>query len=205
MWQQLAERLGSKLKMAATSHPQSDGQSKRTIRNLSQYLRAFVSNSGRNWQDALGFAGFAYNDSVNTTGFSPFQLLLGQDPTMPWQLIVPGQSQREEVRKLCDRMTSNVAKALAALERARMRSVKQVNLKRRPGGYNIRDQVYINTRLFRDKLPGVNRLKPNLVGPFRAVKELNNSYEVDLGESGLGMRPVFNTSELKRAPISEGA
>ncbi|GKF72127.1 reverse transcriptase domain-containing protein, partial [Tanacetum coccineum] len=43
-WQSLQKALGTQLDMSASYHPQTDGQSKRTIQTLEDMLRACVIN-----------------------------------------------------------------------------------------------------------------------------------------------------------------
>lgn len=197
-WKSLMSRLGAHLRMSSARHPRTDGQTERTIRTFNEFLRAFVGSSGKNWEAQLPFAEFAYNDSANSTGFSPFELVLGQNPELPWQLILPGKAEMESVQEFCGRMQRNITRALNALEKSRKRTAKRADMRRREGAYKVGEQVYINTRLFKNMLPGVARFKPSFIGPYTITKKLHNSYQLDLrGEHRL--HPVFNTTELKPA------
>ncbi|GKC90865.1 reverse transcriptase domain-containing protein [Tanacetum coccineum] len=48
-WQTLQKALGTRLDMSTAYHPQTDGQSKRTIQTLEDMLRACVIDFGGNW------------------------------------------------------------------------------------------------------------------------------------------------------------
>ncbi|GKC12254.1 putative reverse transcriptase domain-containing protein [Tanacetum coccineum] len=48
-WKSLNEALGTQLDMSAAYHPQTDGQSKRTIQILKDMLRACVIDFGKGW------------------------------------------------------------------------------------------------------------------------------------------------------------
>ncbi|EOY14073.1 Retrotransposon, Ty3-gypsy subclass-like protein [Theobroma cacao] len=48
-WGRVQEALGTKLKFSTTFHPQTDGQSERTIQMLEDMLRAFVVDLGGTW------------------------------------------------------------------------------------------------------------------------------------------------------------
>ena len=198
LWKNLMERLGVQLKMSSSNHPQTDGQSERTIRTLNEYLRAYARVSGKDWLKFVPFAEFAYNDATNLTGYSPYQLLHGQNPELPWQMIIPGKTEMEEVNDFCARMQNNIQRALYTLERSRMKTAQRVDQGRRIGEYQVGEQVYVNTRLFKTSLPGVARFKPTFIGPFEIKKKLGNSYEVDM-KGEYNMHPVFNTTELKLA------
>ncbi|GJY28187.1 putative reverse transcriptase domain-containing protein [Tanacetum coccineum] len=53
LWQALQEALGTRLDMSTTYHPQTDGQSKRTIQMLEDMLRACVMDFGGSWDTHL--------------------------------------------------------------------------------------------------------------------------------------------------------
>jgi hypothetical protein len=48
LWPSLQRALGTKLNLSTTSHPQTDGQSKRTIQTLEDLLRSCVLEFGGN-------------------------------------------------------------------------------------------------------------------------------------------------------------
>jgi len=48
-WQKLQSALGSKLTMSSTYHPQTDGQSKRTIQSLEDLLRTCILDHFSAW------------------------------------------------------------------------------------------------------------------------------------------------------------
>lgn len=51
---------------------------------LAEVLSQYVSPDHRDWDKFLPFTMFAYNSSVHkTTGYSPFFLLYGHEPTLP--------------------------------------------------------------------------------------------------------------------------
>ncbi|GKA45349.1 putative reverse transcriptase domain-containing protein [Tanacetum coccineum] len=49
LWQALQEALGTKLHMSTAYHPETDGQSERTIQTLEDMLRACVMDFGSSW------------------------------------------------------------------------------------------------------------------------------------------------------------
>jgi hypothetical protein len=48
LWPSLQRALGTKLNLSTTSHPQTDGQSRRTIQTLEDLLRSCVLEFGGN-------------------------------------------------------------------------------------------------------------------------------------------------------------
>jgi hypothetical protein len=75
--------LGIQTNMSTAYHPQTDGQSERTNQWLEQYLRIYVNHAQDNWASFLPLAQFVHNSwASSTTGFSPFDLLIGFTPTL---------------------------------------------------------------------------------------------------------------------------
>ncbi|GKC49319.1 putative reverse transcriptase domain-containing protein [Tanacetum coccineum] len=50
-WRSIQKALGTNLDMSAAYHPQTDGQSKRTIQTLKDMLRAYVIDFGKGWAE----------------------------------------------------------------------------------------------------------------------------------------------------------
>lgn len=48
-WKSLQEIMGTKLKLSSAYHPQTDGQTERTIQSLEDRLRACVLEQGGGW------------------------------------------------------------------------------------------------------------------------------------------------------------
>nr|GEY06331.1 hypothetical protein [Tanacetum cinerariifolium] len=59
--------LGTRLDMSTAYHPQTDGQSERTIQTLKDMLRACVIDFGGNWDVHLPLAEFPYNNSYHSS------------------------------------------------------------------------------------------------------------------------------------------
>ncbi|GJT06672.1 putative reverse transcriptase domain-containing protein [Tanacetum coccineum] len=59
-WKSLNEALGTQLDMSTAYHPQTDGQSERTIQTLENILRACVIDFGKGWDRHLPLITFYY-------------------------------------------------------------------------------------------------------------------------------------------------
>ena len=71
--------MGTKISMSTTFHPQTDGQSERTIQTLEDMLRACVLSFTGNWDDELPKMEFAYNNSYHASiDMAPFEALYGR-------------------------------------------------------------------------------------------------------------------------------
>ena len=66
-WQGLQSALGTNLLFSTAYHPQTDGQSERTIQILEDMLRACVLDFRGSWEDHLPLVEFAYNNSYQSS------------------------------------------------------------------------------------------------------------------------------------------
>ncbi|GKF55144.1 reverse transcriptase domain-containing protein [Tanacetum coccineum] len=78
-WRSLNKALGTQLDMSTVYHPQTDGQSERTIQTLEDMLRACVMDFGKGWDRHLTLVEFSYNNSYHTSiKAAPFEALYGR-------------------------------------------------------------------------------------------------------------------------------
>jgi hypothetical protein len=78
-WRQVHEALGSRLQFSTSYHPQTDGQSERTIQTLEDMLRACVLEWGDRWVRFLPLVEFSYNNSYHASiDMAPYQALYGR-------------------------------------------------------------------------------------------------------------------------------
>ena len=84
LWQSLQEALGTKLTFSTAYHPQTDGQSKRTLQILEDMLRACVLDFKWSWEKHLPLIEFAYNNSYQASiDLAPFEALYGRPCRSP--------------------------------------------------------------------------------------------------------------------------
>ena len=62
-WKSFQKAMGTRLTMSTAFHPQTDGQSERTIQVLEDMLRACVLDHMGSWEDHLPLVEFSYNNS----------------------------------------------------------------------------------------------------------------------------------------------
>ncbi|GKD41689.1 putative reverse transcriptase domain-containing protein [Tanacetum coccineum] len=65
-WQSLQKALGTRSDMSTAYHPQTNGQSKRTIQTFKDMLRAFVIDFGNGQDKHLPLVEFSYNNIYHT-------------------------------------------------------------------------------------------------------------------------------------------
>jgi len=78
-WSSLHQALGTKIHLSFAYHPQTDGQSERTIQSLKDLLRACVLEDSGNWDKHLPLIKFTYNNSFHSSiGMTPYKALYGR-------------------------------------------------------------------------------------------------------------------------------
>ncbi|GJW25936.1 putative reverse transcriptase domain-containing protein [Tanacetum coccineum] len=66
-WRSFQKALGTYISMSTAYHPETDGQSERTIQTLEDMLRACVIDFGKGWVKHLPLAEFSYNNSYHAS------------------------------------------------------------------------------------------------------------------------------------------
>ncbi|GJX10958.1 putative reverse transcriptase domain-containing protein [Tanacetum coccineum] len=123
-WQTMQKALGTRLDMSTAYHPQTDGQSERTVQTLEDMLRACVIDFGGSWNIHLPLAEFSYNNSYHSSiCCAPFEAVYGRKCRSPvlWaeigdsRLIGPEMVQEMTDKVILERIGS-VAYRLRLLE-----------------------------------------------------------------------------------------
>ena len=76
--------LGTRVDLTTAFHPQTDGQSERTIQTLEDMLRACVLDFGGSWAEHLPLVEFSYNNSFQASiQMAPYEVLYGRKCRSP--------------------------------------------------------------------------------------------------------------------------
>nr|GFB10515.1 reverse transcriptase domain-containing protein [Tanacetum cinerariifolium] len=90
----LERRVGTNLDMSTAYHPQTDGQSERTIQTLEDMLRACVIDFGSSWDHHFPLVEFSYNKSYHASiKAAPYEALYGWKRRSPVCWSEVGDSQ----------------------------------------------------------------------------------------------------------------
>ena len=101
-----------------------DGQSERTNQWLEQYLRIYCNFQQDDWATLLPMAQFVHNSWPNsTTGFAPFELLIGAVPR--FNLTKGMSSKLPAVEHLKEHLMDVRRKALEAVRHAQRLIIMQ--------------------------------------------------------------------------------
>ncbi|GJW08377.1 putative reverse transcriptase domain-containing protein [Tanacetum coccineum] len=142
-WRSLQKALDTNLDMSTAYHPQTDGQSERTIQTLKDMLRAYVIDFGNGWVRHLPLVEFSYNNSYHASiKAAPFEALYDQKCCSPVCWVEVGQVQLTG-SEIVQETTKKVIKIKQRMQAARDRQKSYVDLKRKPMEFRVRDKVML--------------------------------------------------------------
>ena len=205
-WTTLQEALGTRLDMSTAYHPQTDGQSERTIQTLEDMLRACVIDFGNDWESHLPLVEFSYNNSYHTSiKAAPFEALYGRRCRSPLCWAEVGDSQiigpdliletSEKIVQIRNRMAA-----------ARDRQKSYADKRRKPLEFKVGDRVLLKVSPWKGvvRFGKRNKLNPRYVGPFRILRRIGPvAYRLELPEQLQGIHNVFHVSQLKKCLSDE--
>ncbi|GJZ39337.1 putative reverse transcriptase domain-containing protein [Tanacetum coccineum] len=142
-WRSLQKALGTNLDMSTAYHPQTDGQSERTIQTLEDMLRACVINFGKGWVNHLPLVEFSYNNSYHASiKAAPFEALYSRKCRSPvcWAKVGEVQLTSPEI---VQEMTEKIIQIKQRIQAARDRQKSYADLKRKPMGFQVGDRVML--------------------------------------------------------------
>ena len=184
-------------------HPQTDGQSERTIQVLEDMLRACVIEFGGHWDKFLLLAKFSYNNSYHSSiDMALFEALYGRRCRSPigwFDAFEVRPWGTDLLRESLDKVKFIQEKLLAAHGRQKEYADRKV----RDLDFMEGEQVLLKI----SPMKGVMRfgkrgkLSPRYIAPFEVLKRVGDvSYELALPPGLSGVHPVFHVSLLKKIP-----
>ena len=200
-WRALQEALGTRLDLSTAFHPQTDGQSERTIQILEDMLRACVLDFGGNWESYLPLAEFAYNNSYQASiQMAPFEALYGRRCRSPIGWFEVGEAKLVKPDLLQDAL-DKVKLIRERLLTTQSRQKAYVDNRRRELEFSVGDQVFLRV----SPMKGVMRfgkkgkLSPRYIGPFEVLDRVGHvAYRLALPAELEGVHPVFHVSMLRK-------
>ncbi|GKB60770.1 putative reverse transcriptase domain-containing protein [Tanacetum coccineum] len=176
-WQSMQSALGTQLDMSTTYHPETDGQSERTIQTLEDMLRACVIDFGKGWERHLPLVEFSYNNSYHASIKAAHSSTYG--------------------RKLQIRQR---------LQAARDRQRSYANVRRKPLEFQVGDRVMlkVSPRKGVIRFGKRGKLNPRYIGPFKILKRVGLVvYTLELPEELSNVHNTFHVSNLKKCLSDE--
>ncbi|GJV54237.1 putative reverse transcriptase domain-containing protein [Tanacetum coccineum] len=205
-WQALHKALGTRLDMSTAYHPETDGQSERTIQTLEDMLRACVLDFGKNWDRHLPLVEFSYNNSYHTSiKVAPFEALYGRKCRSPVCWAEVGDAQLTGPA-IIHETTEKIVQIKSRIQAARNRQKSYANIRRKPMVFQVGDMVMLKVspwkRVVRFGKRG--KLNPRYVGPFKVIERVETvAYKLKLPQQLSRVHNTFHVSNLKKCLSDE--
>ncbi|WOH04359.1 hypothetical protein DCAR_0623768 [Daucus carota subsp. sativus] len=200
-WKSLQEAMGTRLNFSTAFHPQTDGQSERTIQTLEEMLRACVIEFKGSWDEYIALMEFAYNNHFHSSiGMAPYEALYGRKCRSPlyWDkegtIILEGP---ELVQNAVDKV--NIVKAKLKATQDRQKSYEDQN--RREMEYQVGDKVFLKVSPWKGVMRFSNKgkLSPRYIGPYEIIEKIGPlAYRLALPPELSQIHDVFHVSMLRR-------
>lgn len=210
IWKTWFRQLNVQLLTSTSYHPQTNGQSERTNQTVEIALHYYLATLEdiQQWPRVFPLLQSRLNNSTTITGRSPNKILHGFKIREPLDLILPRDSDRNDLDQPDDeqlrrqppyshvRIDAADVIVLAAIEAKRYYDGKHTT-----AFLNVGDKAYL--RLHRGySVPGIRskKIKQQMIGPFTVLRRVGKlAYEMDFPEHW-HVHPVVSIAQLEPAP-----
>ncbi|GJT13798.1 putative reverse transcriptase domain-containing protein [Tanacetum coccineum] len=205
-WRSLQNALGTSLDMSTAYHPQTDGQSERTIQTLEDMLRACAIDFGKGWVNHLPLVEFSYNNSYHASiKAAPFEALYGRKCRSPvcWAEVGEVQLTGPEI---VQETTEKIIQIKQRMQAARDRQKSYADLKPKLIDFQVGDKVMLKVSPWKGvvRFGKQGKLNPRYVGPFKVLEKVGSvAYKLELPKELSRVHNTFHVSNLKKCHADE--
>ncbi|GJY62161.1 putative reverse transcriptase domain-containing protein [Tanacetum coccineum] len=175
------EALGTNLDMSTAYHPQTDGQSERTIQTLEDMLRACVIDFVSCWDRHLPLVEFSYNKSYHASiKAAPFEALYRQKCRSPVCWSEVGDSQ--------------------------LTGPELIHRRTKPLEFEVGDMILLKVSPWKStvRFGKHGKLSPRYIRTFKILARVGHvAYTLELHEELKGIHSTFHVSNLMKC-LAEG-
>nr|GEV88207.1 putative reverse transcriptase domain-containing protein [Tanacetum cinerariifolium] len=178
LWKTFQKALGTNLDMSTAYHPETDGQSERTIQTLEDMLCACVIDFGKGWVKHLPLVEFSYNNSYHAS-------IKSRNDSIDDRKDHPDQAK--------DTSYSGSTKELPDRKQKLME-------------FEVGDWVMLKVSPWKGVVRFIKRGKLNLryIGPFKVLAKVGNvAYRLELPQELNKFHHTFHVSNLKKCYADE--
>ncbi|GKC92357.1 putative reverse transcriptase domain-containing protein [Tanacetum coccineum] len=187
--------------MTTVYHPQTDGQSERTIQTLEDMLRACAIDFGKGWVNHFPLVEFSYNNSYHASfKAAPFEAHFGRKCRLPVCWANVGQVQLTGP-KIVQETIEKIIQIKQRMQVARDRQKSYADLKRKPMEFQVRDKVMLKVSPWKGvvRFGKRGKLNPRYVGPFKVLEKVRSvAYKLELPQELSRVHNTFHLSNLKK-------
>ncbi|GJS72398.1 putative reverse transcriptase domain-containing protein [Tanacetum coccineum] len=205
-WRSFQKALGTDISMSTAYHPETDGQSERTIQTLEDMLRACVIDFGKGWVKHLPLAEFSYNNSYHASiKAAPYEALYGRKCRSPvcWAEVGEAQLTGPE---LIQETTEKIVLIKQRMQAAQDRQKSYADRKRKPMEFEVGDRVMLKVSPWKGvvRFGKRGKLNPRYVGPFKVLAKVRKvAYKLELPQELSRVHHTFHVSNLKKCYADE--
>ena len=189
------------MKFSTAYHPQTDGQSERTIQILEDMLRACVLDFCGSWSKYLPLIDFSYNNSYQSTiGVAPYEMLYGRKCRSPIHWDETGE-RRYLGPEAVQRTSEAIEKIRARMLASQSRQKSYADPKRRNVEFQVGDYVFLRVSPWKGvrRFGKKGKLSPRFIGPFEILERVGQvAYRLALPPALSVVHNVFHVSALRR-------
>ena len=191
LWHEVIERMGTRVALATTHHPQTNGITERANRTLLQMIRRVCAGRGSAWVKWLPLMELAYNSSIHSiTRVSPFFVNYGYHPKLPASFlsspggITEGRDPQEAVTGFCRKLQQQAREVWEQVSRLSATAGRQAEARENQvrGQMKYQPGEEVLCYQFHMKREGEEDTRKQLLkyaGPF-VVKEVSSKGWVEL-------------------------
>ncbi|GJY37067.1 retrotransposon protein, putative, ty3-gypsy subclass [Tanacetum coccineum] len=181
LWISLNKALGTQLDMSTAYHPQTDGQSERTIQTLKDMLRVCMMDFGNGWYRHLPLV----------------------ESPICWAEVGDAQLTGPEI---IHETTEKIIQIKKRIQAARDRQNNYADRRRKPLEFEVGDKVMLKVSPSNGVICFGKRGKLNLryIGPFRIISKVGTlAYRLELPEQLRRVHSTFHVSNMKKCFVDE--
>ncbi|GJU21656.1 putative reverse transcriptase domain-containing protein [Tanacetum coccineum] len=179
-WRSLQKALGTSLDMSTAYHPETDGQSERTIQTLEGFATCCSDRLGKGLDNHVAISRVSYYNSY-----------LASIKAIPFEALY-------------DRKCRSPIKQ--RIQAARDRQKSYADLKHKPMEFQVGDKVMLKVSPWKGvvRFGKWGKLNPQYVGPFKVLERIGPvAYKLELPQELSRVHNTFHVSNLKKCYSDE--
>ncbi|GJU29360.1 putative reverse transcriptase domain-containing protein [Tanacetum coccineum] len=179
-WKALNKALGTRLDMSTAYHPETDGQSERTIQTLEDIYHTIIKAA-------------------------PFEALYGCKCRSPVCWAEVGDAQLTGLA-IIHETTKKIVQIKSRIQAAHDQQKSYANIRRKPMVFQVGDRVMLKVSPWKGvvRFGKLGKLNPRYVGPFKVIERVRTvAYKLELPQQLSRVHNTFHVSNMKKCMSDE--